>query len=315
LRRLLPRFRLPTHPLFHLSLLATTLATTTLFGGWFFSGFPQDPYWENLRLAARHAAVWRLGLQFSVPLLVILGVHELGHMVACRYYGLPATYPYFIPAPLGIGTFGALIRIRAPITEKKILFDVGAAGPLAGFAAALPFLFWGVASSSVTTLRPSGTYLEFGEPPLFRWVEHLLLPATRSGGDAILAPFGFAAWFGLFVTALNLLPLAQLDGGHILYAVAGRRQRPIALVLFAVLAALSLLWPGWGLWAVIVLVMGIAHPPTADESRPLDGKRKILAAGCLAVFLLCFTPVPVRIVTNPHPAPKPAPSAPKTYDL
>ena len=307
-------FRFPTHPLFHLSLFAATLLTTTLFGGWFFSGIGQDPYWRNLWVAARHPAVWRLGLQFSLPLLVILGIHELGHMVACRYYGLPATLPYFIPAPLGIGTFGALIRIRAPIAEKKVLFDVGAAGPLAGFVTALPFLVWGVANSAVTVFRPPGTYPEFAEPLLFRWVEHWLAPATRHGADLVLSPPGFAAWFGLLVTALNLLPLAQLDGGHILYAVAGKWQGPLAIALFALLVALAFYWPGWILWAVIVLLMGLAHPRTADESQPLGARRKLVALACLAVFVVSFTPVPIRFVTNPAPAPRRAP-APKTYDL
>ncbi len=313
MRNPLGRIRFPTHPAYHLTLFAATLVTTTLFGGWFFSGIGEDPYWHSLFVAASHPAVWRLGLQFSIPLLVILGIHELGHMVACRSYGLPATLPYFIPAPLGIGTFGALIRIRAPITEKKILFDVGAAGPLAGFAATIPFLFWGVANSSVTVFRPSGSYYEFSEPLLVRWVEHWLLPATRHGADLVLSPPGFAAWFGLLVTALNLLPLAQLDGGHILYAVAGRWQRPIAMGLFAILVALVFFWPGWILWTVIVLLMGLGHPRTADESLPLGPRRRLLALLCLVVFALSFTPVPVRVVTTPAPR-APAP-APKTYDL
>lgn len=312
MRNPLSRFRLPTHPLFHVSLLAATLLTTTFFGGWFFSGLPQDPYWSSFRLAARLPSVWRSGLQFSIPLLTILGIHELGHMVACRYYGLPATFPYFLPAPIGIGTFGAVIRIRAPITEKRVLFDVGAAGPLAGFVATLPFLFWGIASSAVIAFRPAGAHLDFAEPLLFGWVEHLLVPATRRGADLVLNPPLFAAWFGLFVTALNLLPLSQLDGGHILYAVAGRRQRPIALGLFAALVVLAFFWPGWILWAVIVLVMGIGHPRTADESQPLDPRRRLLAALCLGVFALCFTPIPVRFVTTRTPA---SPSAPKIYNL
>ena len=299
-----PFHRLPTHPLFHALLFALTLATTTFFGG--FGLFSDRP----LAAAVTDPAVWRSGLAFSLPLLAILGIHELGHTIACRRYGLPATLPYFIPAPFGIGTFGAVISIRSTISKKKTLFDVGAAGPLAGFLACVPVLLWGISSSRPTTLRPTGEYYDFGEPLLFRWVEHALVPATRHGADLALSPAGFAAWFGLLVTALNLLPLAQLDGGHILYAAVGKAQRPIGYVLFAALLGLAVLWPGWLVWAVIVLVMGIAHPPTADASEKLDPKRRLLAVACLAVFLLCFTPVPIRLVT-----PAPAPKTPKTYQL
>ncbi|MGH9441262.1 MAG: site-2 protease family protein [Thermoanaerobaculia bacterium] len=299
-----PFHRLPTHPLFHLALFLLTLATTTFFGG--FGLFSDRP----LAQALSDASVWRSGLGFSLSLLLILGIHELGHTIACRHYGLPATLPYFIPAPIGIGTFGAVISIRAPIERKRVLFDVGAAGPLAGFCAAIPVLLWGISTSTLATARPSGEYFEFGEPLLFRWAEHWLFPATRHGADLTLSPSGFAAWFGLLVTALNLLPLAQLDGGHILYAAIGKLQRPIGYVLFAALLGLAVLWPGWLLWAVIVLVMGIAHPPTADASERLDPKRKLLALVCLAVFVLCFTPVPIRAVpAAAHSRP------PKTYNL
>jgi len=242
---------------------------------------------------------WRIGASFSIPLLAILGIHELGHMLACRRYGLPATYPYFIPAPVGIGTFGAIIRIRAPISSRQALFDVGAAGPLAGFAVALPVVVWGVAVSRIAGVPPPGDYFEFGEPILFRLVERIFFPATARGADLALSPIGMAGWFGLFVTALNLLPLAQLDGGHVLYAVAGRRQRRIGMLLFVALAAMTYFWIGWALWALIVLVMGIAHPPTADPDERLDPKRRALALLCLVVFVLCFTPTPIRIVEAP----------------
>jgi len=251
----------------------------------------------TLRDALLDARMWKMGFSFSVPLLLILGVHELGHMLACRRYGLPATYPYFIPAPVGIGTFGAIIRIRAPITSRRALFDVGAAGPLAGFAVALPVVAWGIAISRVSA-PAAGEFFEFGEPLLFRMVERFFFPATAAGADLALSPVGMAGWFGLFVTALNLLPLAQLDGGHVLYAVVGRHQRRIGFVLFAALAGLSFYWPGWILWAVIVLVMGIAHPPTADPAERRDPKRRVLALACLVVFVLCFTPVPIRVVTR-----------------
>lgn len=301
------RLSFPSTPAFHLLLLGVTALTTTIvpFGSsW--GIFSDRPLSESLL----DPAVWRIGASFSVPLLAILGIHELGHMIACRRYGLPATYPYFIPAPIGIGTFGAVIRIRAPITSRKTLFDVGAAGPIAGFLVAVPVVVWGVAISRVSTAVPSGEYTDFGEPLLFRLVERLVHPGMPPGAELALSPLGFAGWFGLFVTALNLLPLAQLDGGHILYAVAGRAQRTIGFALFAVLVGLAFLWPGWILWVLIVLLMGIAHPPTADPAERLDPKRRALAIVCLLVFALSFTPVPIRLVSGP-----PRPRPPKTYQL
>jgi len=304
-------FRVPTHPAFHLLLLVATAVTATVvpFGSAF--GLFSE---RTLRESLFDPSLWKAGASFSLPLLAILGVHELGHMLACRRHGLPATYPYFLPAPVGIGTFGAVIRIRAPIHSRKVLFDVGAAGPLAGFAVAVPVLVWGIAISRVVTGSPTGDYVDFGEPLLFRLVEHAIFPATAHGADLALSPLGFAGWFGLFVTALNLLPLGQLDGGHILYAAIGGRQKRVGIVLFALLAALAFLWPGWILWVVIVLVMGIAHPPTADPAERLDGKRRTLALVCLLVFVASFSPVPVRLRHAAAPSPVPA-ATPKTYRL
>ena len=299
---------MPSSPAFHLLLLAATAVTTTIvpFGSGF--GLLSDrPLSESLL----DPKMWRIGASFSIPLLAILGIHELGHMVACRRYGLPATYPYFIPAPVGIGTFGAIIRIRAPITSRKTLFDVGAAGPLAGFVVAVPISVWGIAISQVTTTAPSGEYLDFGEPLLFRVIERVVHPGMVAGSDLLLSPLGFAGLFGLLVTALNLLPLAQLDGGHILYAAAGKTQRTIGIALFLALVGLAFLWPGWIVWVIVVLVMGIAHPPTADPDERLDAKRRVLAVVCLLVFLLSFTPVPVRVAHSAPAHPKP----PKTYRL
>lgn len=308
-------FRLPTHPAFHLLLFAATAVTATVvpFGS-SFGLFSERTLAESLF----DPALWRTGATFSLPLLAILGVHELGHMLACRRHGLPATYPYFLPAPVGIGTFGAVIRIREPIHSRRVLFDVGAAGPLAGFAVAVPVLVWGIAISRVVTGAPRGDYIDFGEPLLFRLIETAIFPATARGADLALSPLGFAGWFGLFVTALNLLPLGQLDGGHILYAAIGGRQKRVGIVLFVLLAALAFLWPGWILWVVIVLVMGIAHPPTADPEERLDGKRRVLAIVCLLVFAASFSPVPVRLRHGPAvpsaPGPAPVP-VPKTYRL
>jgi membrane-associated protease RseP (regulator of RpoE activity) len=242
-----------------------------------------------------------MGAQISLTLLGILLAHEMGHYVTCRRYGISSTVPYFLPFPLGFGTLGAFIRIRSPIRNKRELFDVGVSGPLAGFVALLPFLFYGVAHSRV------GTFVENVDPPPLH--PSLLLPGRCLAielvsrlfhgrllpGQALdLHPIAFGAWFGLFATALNLLPLSQLDGGHILYAVVGSWQRRLAKPLWAVLAVAGFLWPGWWLWCVIVLVLRLHHPPVADEDRPLDPGRKWIAALALLLLVLCFTPVPLR---------------------
>ena len=260
-----------------------------------------------LLIPATVAAVWSdpallgLGLSFSLPVLSILLCHELGHWIACRRYGLPATPPFFLPAPVGLGTFGAFIRIKAPIHGKRELFDVGIWGPLAGFAALVPFLLAGIARSHPAPLdlappgAAAGSLLVPGDCLAIqlaaRWFHGPLPPGTTLD----LHPFALAAWFGLFATAINLLPLGQLDGGHILYAVTGRLQRRLALPLWLALGLAGLfVWTGWLLWSVIVLLMGLYHPPVRDESVPLGTGRRLLALLALAIFVLAFMPVPLR---------------------
>lgn len=284
-------------------LLATFWTTTTLGAVWWWlarGGAPPDLLpWLSIHTVRR---VWTdpyllgAGLSFSLAALGILLCHEMGHWLACRHYRLPATLPYFLPAPVAIGTFGAFIRIRAPIRTKRELFDVGISGPLAGFAALVPVLLVGVARSTPVPL-PASTAESF-----------LLLPgrslalelATRAfhgplpeGTFLALHPFALAAWFGLLATALNLLPLGQLDGGHILYAVVGRTQRRLAWPLWMLLAAAGFWWTGWFLWCLILLVMGLRHPPVRDEHVPLDPVRRKLAWAAWIVLVLSFMPVPV----------------------
>jgi membrane-associated protease RseP (regulator of RpoE activity) len=244
----------------------------------------------------------RWGFAFALPVLAILLAHEMGHYLYCRHYGLPATPPYFLPAPLGLGTFGAFIRIRGAIRSKRVLFDVGVAGPIAGFVALLPFLVYGVAHSAPATVQrvPESSAAMFlylpGKSLLYQALVrffHGPLPA-----DVILNPhpFALAAWVGCFATMLNLLPLAQLDGGHLLFAVVGRRQFRVARLLWLVLLAGGFVWPGWFLWSLIVLVMGLRHPPVVDEAEPLDRRRRWLAVAALAIFVLCFMPVPISSI-------------------
>lgn len=247
-------------------------------------------------------ALWTQGMQFSLAALFILLCHELGHYLACRWYRLPATLPYFLPAPLAIGTFGAFIRIRAPIRSKSQLFDVGIAGPLAGFVALIPFLILGVARSQPMPVTPVSLEAAGGQLflpgrslafELTSWAIHGPLP---EGTILEPHPFALAAWFGLFATALNLLPLGQLDGGHILYAATGSLQRRLAFPLWLALGLMAWIWPGWILWCAIVLLMGLPHPPVRDEQTPLDPGRRALAWLALAVFLLSFMPVPLESI-------------------
>lgn len=266
--------------------------------------FTSDEAWLS---PATVSHVWgdpgllRLGLGFSIPALLILLAHEMGHYIACRFYRLPSTLPYFLPVPLTFGTFGAFIKIKAPILSKRQLFDVGIAGPIAGFAMLIPFLLYGIAHSEPAALAgppgaaPSGILLP-GRCLAIELVTRLFHGPLPEGMVLDLHPVALGAWLGLFATALNLLPLGQLDGGHILYATLGRGQRRLALPFWLTLAVLGFYWPGWWLWCVIVLVIGLFHPPVYDESIPLDAKRRWLAVLALAIFALAFMPVPVEIV-------------------
>jgi len=283
------RFRIPEHPLFHLALLAATFVTTTLAGGLVFTD-------QGGWLGKGHFAD---GYPFSIPLLVILGTHEMGHYLMCRRYGLAATLPYFIPSPFLnlIGTFGALIRIKEPIRSKRQLLDVGAAGPLSGFAMAIPFLLYGVGRARPIPMTTTPGSVLFDYPMAVRLAQRVTGAGFFTSATVHEDPTFMAAWFGLLVTALNLLPLGQLDGGHVLRAAAGRRQ-PVVSLIVLVLAAISAFWgPTWAVFCLIVAVLiGIRHPPVEDDDEPLDFGRQMIALACVAVFLLCFTLVPVRIL-------------------
>lgn len=252
-------------------------------------------------------AVWtdptllRLGLSFSLPALVILLCHEAGHLWACHRHRLPATLPYFLPLPLGLGTLGAFIRIRTPIRDKRVLFDVGVAGPLAGFAALLPFLVLGIARSRVVPLSTladlaPGYLLVPGKSLAILGLARLVHGPMPAESVLALHPFAMAAWLGLLATALNLIPLGQLDGGHILYAVFGRAQSRLAVPIWLALLAAVYVWWGWAVWVVVTLIMGLRHPPVRDETAPLSPGRRCLALLSLAIFVLSFMPIPIREV-------------------
>ncbi|MCP4898204.1 MAG: site-2 protease family protein, partial [bacterium] len=274
----------------HITLFLATFASTTVIGGLFWGGLTEELAQLPLERLLIHPAFIAQGLLFSVPLIVILLAHELGHYFACRAHGLVATPPFFIPFPVplvGIGTLGAVIRVKEPIRNKGQLLDVGAAGPIAGFVTLLPFLIFGILASDIGEISEEAAYIVFGEPIIYRVFEWALMPDLPEGVGVMLHPTGVAAWFGVMVTLLNMLPFAQLDGGHVCYSLFGHWHRRAAWPMLAILAVLGFVWPGWWLWMVIVLVMGLRHPRIWDEAVPLDPKRQLTAWVAIAIFVLC----------------------------
>ena len=274
-------------PLLHLLLLATTLLTTTAAGA-LWQGI--DPVRVKLLLR---------GLPFAATLLAILGTHEAGHYLMCRRHRVDATLPYFLPAPpylFPLGTFGAFIRIRSRFPDRRALFDIGAAGPWAGFVVALGATIVGLRHSTVLPAAPHGAVLELGDSLLTAFLARLVLHADPA--NVVLHPVAFAGWFGLFVTSVNLIPVGQLDGGHVLYAAAGRRNRALPALLIACLVWLGLRgWPGWLVWGAIALLMaGLGHPPTMDDGRPLGAGRSVGALLSLVLFALTFVAEPFRML-------------------
>jgi membrane-associated protease RseP (regulator of RpoE activity) len=243
--------------------------------------------------------VWA-GLRLTVGLLGILLAHEMGHYLACLWYGVDATLPFFIPAPylnFLVGTFGAVIRIRSPFPHRRALFDIGIAGPLAGFAVCLPVLFLGIQELRVIP-EPAETLAgaSLGEPLLFHWATVWLRGEPPPGMTYLLGPWGMAAWFGLLVTALNLIPIGQLDGGHVTYALFGSRATVLSrLAWWGCVLLVLFVGPSWVLWSILLLFLGMRHPPTLDDAAPLGRGRVGVALLGLAVFGVSFLPNPFLI--------------------
>ena len=239
------------------------------------------------------------GLWQSVPLLTILSAHEFGHYFACRYHDVDATLPFFLPAPIPLtGTFGAVIKIREAFPTKRALFDIGVAGPIAGFLALLPFLFFGLSLSEQVPLRDTGNMLMIGDPLLLKVAGWCVFGSLPDGYTVSLHGMAFAAWWGMLATALNLIPFGQLDGGHIAYALFGRRAVYVSFVTLGAAMVLTFFSPSLLMTTVMMLVMalslGLHHPQIADEATPLDPTRRLVAALSLVIFVLCFTPFPIQ---------------------
>ncbi len=238
------------------------------------------------------------GLRLSGAVMSILLAHEMGHYVACRVYGVSASLPFFLPAPLInplVGTFGAVIRIRAPFPDRRALFDIGIAGPLAGFVVCLPVLALGLFEAHVVPRDPMAQGLELGEPLLFRLARLWLLGPLPEASTLVIGPLGLAAWFGLFMTALNLIPIGQLDGGHVTYALLGERAETLSRVVWwGCVALIVLVGPTFILWTLLVRLLGLRHPRTLDDAAPVGRARVVVGLLGLVVFGLCFIPDPLQ---------------------
>jgi membrane-associated protease RseP (regulator of RpoE activity) len=283
----------PRHLLFFL----LTFLTTSFVPAW-------NYFWAAMMAGQNpfRPFIWPVfvyGLWYSVPVLIILGAHEFGHYFLCRFHNVDATLPYFIPAPLPpTGTLGAVIRIREPFPSKRALFDIGIAGPIGGFIALLPFLYIGLAMSQVARIPPGTDVTIFGDPLLLKGLAWLRFGPIPKGSDVVVHPMAFAAWWGMLATALNLLPFGQLDGGHISYALFGRRASYVSIATLCATILLTLHSISWVMTTIMMLVMafflGVGHPRIIDEETPLGGSRRLIALFALIMFVLCFTPVPIQ---------------------
>ncbi len=238
------------------------------------------------------------GLPFCVSLLLILGTHEFGHYIASRRHKVVSTLPFFIPAPPippMIGTFGAVIKMKTPITTKNALVDIGAAGPLVGFVFAVIVMIVGMHYSTIAPIVYDGS-VAFGEPIIEKLLIYFMMGEIPHGYELVLHPVAFAGWIGFFVTALNLLPIGQLDGGHIMYAIFGPDHRKVSMGAVAILVVMGItFWPGWIMWGIMVTIIGTRHPPIYDQHLPMDPARGFVCMGSILVFILTFTPTPFYI--------------------
>lgn len=236
------------------------------------------------------------GVPFSFSLMAILLSHEMGHFLTSRHFKVQASPPYFLPVPHPlVGTFGAFIKMKSPVPSRKVLIFIGGAGPLVGFIIALPITIIGLKLSKPVFLEEVKGALTLGDSLIFKFLASLFAPKLAKGKDLLLHPIAFAGWIGMWVTALNLIPLSQLDGGHIIYALIGKKVKYVAILTVSTMFALGFLWPGWFLWAIVPLFLGIEHPPPLDGLKPLEKKEKIFAFICILIFILTFIPVPFSV--------------------
>lgn len=279
-----------------------TLCTSLIAGAQFSVAFANnesvsvDEFFRAFTLIYRHPAALVSGLPFAITLLTILLAHELGHFFACRHHHIRTSYPFFIPAPTLIGTFGAFILLRSPMRNTRALFDVGASGPFVGFLFAVPALLFGVASAKIVPglSDPGNSDVVFGVPLILHFFTSIIHPGVPVE-NLLIHPVGRAAWVGLFATSLNLLPAGQLDGGHILRSVSARTHRLVSTILPAMLLLLGFFrhWTGWYIWAALLFGLRFLRSAPIYDSTPLDPDRRFAALLALLIFLLCFMPAPI----------------------
>jgi membrane-associated protease RseP (regulator of RpoE activity) len=271
----------------HIGLFLTTVLTTLLAGA-MISGV--NPFSNPARLVS--------GVPFAFTLLAILGTHEFGHYFTARHHGTAVTLPYFIPAPPPFlaGTLGALIRMKSPVKDRNALFDIAIAGPLAGLVVAIPALIFGLGLSKLVVLKGQAQGMLIGDSLLVKILSYLVFGSPPDGIDILIHPVGLAGWFGLFVTALNLLPAGQLDGGHIAYALFGRRHRQVSVVTVFALVILGFFSINWIIWAALLLfLMGLQHTPPLNDISPISAGRRALGYFALLLLILLIPPVPIQI--------------------
>jgi membrane-associated protease RseP (regulator of RpoE activity) len=318
----------PNNPWINLILFVLTLISM-IFAGFLYSYDGTDAS-GTTSLIQTFLNNWSIGLSFAISLLAILLAHEFGHYLAGRYHKTHVTLPYFIPFPISyFGTMGAFIQLKEPPKNKRILLDIGIAGPLAGLIVAIPVLFIGLSLSNLdqipryllpgtgyqfegnSILYLLAKYITFGEllpaptsynglPQVLYWIRYFLTgqPYPLGSIDVILHPIAWAGWAGLLVTALNLIPAGQLDGGHVMYVLLGKKARLLLPFIFITLALLGIVWSGWWLWAFLLLLLGRAHAEPLDQITELDKRRKMIAILGLIIFVLVFTPVPLVLITG-----------------
>ncbi|WP_119067350.1 site-2 protease family protein [Aggregatilinea lenta] len=286
----------------HLGLLLATIVTTTVMGA-SIVGWPPSTFFDTIN-AGNTRALWdylQKGLPFSLTLLAILGTHEMGHYVAGRLHGVKVTLPFFIPLPVpnSLGTLGAVIFIKSPLLNRRALFDVGLAGPLAGLVVALPLYALGLTLPQAVGLPMSwlsANITRVANPPLLEGIARVVAPEVGNLDRFVLHghPMALAAWFGVLLTALNLLPLGQFDGGHVAYALFGRRAWTLAMITFTVLIMLGFVGGVfmWLIWAFMGLLTGLRHPPPHDDMQPLGMARTVIGLATVAIFFLILAPVP-----------------------
>jgi len=315
-----PPAQKPANPWINGGLFVLTVLSVMLAGATPEGPLPADPLGQILALLSSIFSGW----PFALALLGILLSHEFGHYLVSRYHKTPATLPYFIPLPFSpLGTMGAAILMKGVPKNKRILFDIGVAGPLAGMVVAVPVLLLGLSLSQPGTVEASASsfiegnsvlyllakYAVFGkflpEPvtfgglsPLQYWLRYFFTaqPAPIGGTDVFIHPVAFAGWAGLLVTAMNLIPAGTLDGGHVVYALFGERARKAFPYLIGFLVYLGFSWNGWWLWAALLFWLGRVNADTLDQITPLDSKRRLVAVFVLVLFLLVFTPVPFSLI-------------------